>query len=436
MLTQRHALCLLQSSPRVDIIDILVIAEKGAGSVTQIIIHVDMDAFYASVEVRDNPSLAGKPLIIGSLPTERGVVATCSYEARKFGVHSAMNIKEAYRLCPNGVYMHPNFEKYRAESEKLHRIWNDYASASEYIALDEAYLDVTGTAGSVVKARVFAQEIKRRVREEQHLSCSVGLAYSKTAAKTASEEKKPDGYFEILTPEDFSHLMAEREVRAIYTVGERTAEKLNQIGIFKIGEIQPRKEDVIRLLGKQGKMIVDLAAGIDERKVVPYRPEDAKSISREMTFQEDVSDYEFLKHVLLLLSVSVERRAKRSGLHGGGVSLKLTYSDMKSITRSRSPADCGSAVAIWREAGKLLEKVEKRPVRLLGISLYNLSDTEERQLRLEGFDDADAREQEEERKRQLSALEEHYHLNFAGHLPQLFHAETLHKTVEYMRKHF
>ena len=107
---------------------------------TQIIIHVDMDAFYASVEVRDNPSLAGKPLIIGSLPTERGVVATCSYEARKFGVHSAMNIKEAYRLCPNGVYMHPNFEKYRAESEKLHRIWNDYASASEYIALDEAYL--------------------------------------------------------------------------------------------------------------------------------------------------------------------------------------------------------------------------------------------------------------------------------------------------------
>ena len=296
---------------------------------TQIIIHVDMDAFYASVEVRDNPSLAGKPLIIGSLPTERGVVATCSYEARKFGVHSAMNIKEAYRLCPNGVYMHPNFEKYRAESEKLHRIWNDYASASEYIALDEAYLDVTGTAGSVAKARVFAQEIKRRVREEQHLSCSVGLAYSKTAAKTASEEKKPDGYFEILTPEDFSHLMAEREVRAIYTVGERTAEKLNQIGIFKIGEIQPRKEDVIRLLGKQGKMIVDLAAGIDERKVVPYRPEDAKSISREMTFQEDVSEYEFLKHVLLLLSVSVERRAKRSGLHGGGVSLKLTYSDMK-----------------------------------------------------------------------------------------------------------
>ena len=434
MLTQRHALCLLQSSPRVDIIDILVIAEKGAGSVTQIIIHVDMDAFYASVEVRDNPSLAGKPLIIGSLPTERGVVATCSYEARKFGVHSAMNIKEAYRLCPNGVYMHPNFEKYRAESEKLHRIWNDYASASEYIALDEAYLDVTGTAGSVVKARVFAQEIKRRVREEQHRSCSVGLAYSKTAAKTASEEKKPDGYFEILTPEDFSHLMAEREVRAIYTVGERTAEKLNQIGIFKIGEIQPRKEDVIRLLGKQGKMIVDLAAGIDERKVVPYRPEDAKSISREMTFQEDVSDYEFLKHVLLLLSVSVERRAKRSGLHGGGVSLKLTYSDMKSITRSRILPYVDDAVTIYREAVRLLNQVQHRPVRLVGVGIYNLSKEVYQQLVLEGFREESSSSPRDELHKELLKLREIYHLDYSGHLDEIYKGETLYRTVEYMRK--
>ena len=404
MLTQRHALCLLQSSPRVDIIDILVIAEKGAGSVTQIIIHVDMDAFYASVEVRDNPSLAGKPLIIGSLPTERGVVATCSYEARKFGVHSAMNIKEAYRLCPNGVYMHPNFEKYRAESEKLHRIWNDYASASEYIALDEAYLDVTGTAGSVAKARVFAQEIKRRVREEQHLSCSVGLAYSKTAAKTASEEKKPDGYFEILTPEDFSHLMAEREVRAIYTVGERTAEKLNQIGIFKIGEIQPRKEDVIRLLGKQGKMIVDLAAGIDERKVVPYRPEDAKSISREMTFQEDVSDYEFLKH------------------------------DMKSITRSRILPYVDDAVTIYREAVRLLNQVQHRPVRLVGVGIYNLSKEVYQQLVLEGFREEFSSSPRDELHKELLKLREIYHLDYSGHLDEIYKGETLYRTVEYMRK--
>ena len=186
-----------------------------------------MDAFYASVEVRDDPTLKGKPLIIGSLPNERGVVATCSYEARKFGIHSAMNIKEAYRLCPDGVYMHPNFEKYRSVSHQLHGIWNDYAAASEYIALDEAYLDVTDTAETIEKARIFAAEIKRRVLEEQRLTCSVGLAYSKTAAKTASEEKKPNGYYEILTPEDYVNLLAERDVGALYTVGAKTAERLS-----------------------------------------------------------------------------------------------------------------------------------------------------------------------------------------------------------------
>ena len=300
-----------------------------------LIIHVDMDAFYASVEVRDNPALAGKPLIIGALPTERGVVATCSYEARKYGIHSAMNIKEAYRLCPNGIYMHGNFDKYRAVSAELHKIWNDYASASEYIALDEAYLDVTETAVDVEKAREFAREIKRRVLEEQRLTCSVGLAYSKTAAKTASEEKKPNGYYEILTPEAFTALLAERNVKALYTVGTKTAEKLSQLGIFKVKDIRDKRDDVIRQLGKQGRMIVDLASGIDDRKVIPYRPEDAKSISRELTFQEDVADYEFLKHALLLLSISVERRARRVGLHGKGVVLKLTYANMKSITRSK-----------------------------------------------------------------------------------------------------
>ena len=220
-----------------------------------LIIHVDMDAFYASVEVRDNPALAGKPLMIGALPTERGVVATCSYEARKYGIHSAMNIKEAYRLCPNGIYMHGNFDKYRAVSAELHKIWNDYASASEYIALDEAYLDVTETAVDVEKAREFAREIKRRVLEEQRLTCSVGLAYSKTAAKTASEEKKPNGYYEILTPEAFTALLAERNVKALYTVGAKTAEKLSQLGIFKVKDIQDKRDTVIQLLGKQGRMI-------------------------------------------------------------------------------------------------------------------------------------------------------------------------------------
>ena len=155
----------------------------------QIIIHVDMDAFFASVEIRDNPALRGKPLIIGSLPQERGVVSTCSYEARKFGIHSAMNIKEAYRLCPQGIYMHGQYEKYRAVSNRLHEIWNEYADASEYVALDEAYLDVTESAGSWEKACEIARVIKRRTKEELRLTCSVGVAYSKTAAKAASEAR-------------------------------------------------------------------------------------------------------------------------------------------------------------------------------------------------------------------------------------------------------
>ena len=199
-----------------------------------------MDAFYASVEIRDDPSLRGKPLIIGSLPRERGVVATCSYEARSYGVRSGMNIKDAYRLCPSGIYMHPNFEKYKAVSSRLHAIWDSYASASEAIALDEAYLDVTEKAGDWDGARQIAQHIKERTRKELHLNCSVGLAYCKTAAKTASEEKKPDGYFEILSPEAFVELIRDRDVKVLYTVGDSTAEKLYAAGIRTVRDIQQR----------------------------------------------------------------------------------------------------------------------------------------------------------------------------------------------------
>ena len=290
----------------------------------QIIIHVDMDAFFAAVEVRDNPSLRGKPLIIGALPGERGVVATCSYEARKYGIHSAMNIKDAYRLCPKGVYMHPNMEKYKAVSGQLHAIWNSYASALEAIAYDEAYLDVAAQAGDFDGAGRIAMEIKRRTRDELGLSCSVGVAYSKTAAKTASEEKKPDGYFEIRTREDFVNLISDRDVRVLYTVGTMTAEKLYAYGIRTVRDVRRHEEEVIHLLGKHGRWLVRLAAGIDDRRVTPYRPQDAKTIGREVTFQKDVDNYEFLRDVLLLLSLCVEHRARRVGLHGSGVTLKLT----------------------------------------------------------------------------------------------------------------
>ena len=401
----------------------------------QIIIHVDMDAFFAAVEVRDNPSLRGKPLIIGALPTERGVVATCSYEARKYGVHSAMNIKEAYRLCPNGIYMHGNFDKYKAVSARLHEIWNAYASASEYIALDEAYLDVTERAGSFEGAREIARIIKQRTRDEVGLTCSVGVAYSKTAAKTASEEKKPDGYYEIPDAEAFVNLILDRDVSVLYTVGAKTAEKLRAAGIRTVRDIRERKDEVIQLLGRQGRWVTKLAFGEDDRKVVPYRAEDAKSISRELTFQEDVDDYDFLEDVLFLLALCVENRAKRIGLYGKGVSLKITYANMKSISRSRSVEFCDSAVLIYREAVSQLRQVDQRPVRLIGTGIYSLSKDEWRQLRLEDlFEDA-GRVREEEKKNKLEELQQRYHLDFAGHLEEIYHGEVLHRTVEYMRKH-
>ena len=404
----------------------------------QIIIHVDMDAFYASVEVRDNPALKGRPLIIGSLPRERGVVATCSYEARRFGVHSAMNIKEAYRRCPNGIYMHPNFDKYRAVSDQLHGIWNTYASASETVALDEAYLDVTEKAGSWERACEFAREIKRRTREEVGLTCSVGVAYSKTAAKMASEEKKPDGYFEIRTPEDFVALILDRDVRVLYTVGEKTAEKLYRSGIRTVRDIRSRQEEVISLLGRQGEWIARMARGEDDRKVTAYKPEDAKSISRELTFQEDVrldgEGLDLLRDVLLLLAMSVERRAARVGLYGEGVSLKITYANMKTITRSRLIPSTRSAAVILEEAVRLLEQVPKQPIRLIGTGIYHLSGEYGRQIRFDDLLPDAAEAQRRTVDRELERLRARYGLDFSANLDKIFHGETLYRTVEYMRR--
>ena len=332
--------------------------------------------------------------------------------------------------------MHPDFDKYKKVSAKLHEIWDTYASADEAIALDEAYLDVTEQAKDLKGARRIAGLIKERTWKELGLTCSVGVAYSKTAAKTASEEKKPNGYFEIPTAEDFVNLIIDRDVRVLFTVGKATAEKLYSYGIHTVRDIQENQDMVIRLLGKQGQWITRIAFGMDERKVIPHRPEDAKSISREVTFQQDVDEYELLKDVLILLALCVEHRAKRYGLHGNGVTLKLTYEDMKGITRSRITSSCDSAVMIYEEAVRLLENVEKNPVRLIGVGIYNLSGEEGRQMTFEDFFSEAKNRREEELKRLLDGLQKRYGLNFAGNLEKIYQSDTLHKTVEYMRKHF
>lgn len=329
----------------------------------QIIIHVDMDAFYASVEMRDNKTLIDKPLIIGSMPNERGVVSTCNYEARKYGIRSGMNIKEAFNRCPKGVFMHPNFDKYIKVSNQLHEILESYTDRAEYIALDEGYLDLTGKVNSWEEARKIGHEIKKRVREEFSLTCSVGLAYSKTAAKTASEEKKPDGYFEIPSREDFVTLVLDRNVKSLYTVGEKTAKKLHLYGVDTVRDLQNKSNEVKMFMGKQGEYLVDLAFGFDDRRVTPYREEDTKSISKEFTFQKDVSSFKLLDDVLFILSFRVAKRAKRLGLYGEGVSLKITYSNMKSITRSMLiSASTNDAYTIYENASKLLKNVSKGEV--------------------------------------------------------------------------
>jgi DNA polymerase-4/DNA polymerase IV (DinB-like DNA polymerase) len=344
------------------------------------IIHVDMDAFYAAVEVRDNPELAGKPLIIGALPSERGVVATCSYEARQFGVRSAMSIKEAYRRCPHGVYMHPNGRKYSEASKQNHKIWDDYTDLCEYISLDEGFLDVTGSAHLFGGAAAIGREIKRRTVENVGLTCSVGIGFSMMSAKLASEEMKPDGFFEIPTAGTLRALIIDRSVRTIYGVGAKTADELQRIGITTVRQIYENPTAVIALLGNHGKQIIELAEGIDSRKVTPSS--EAKSIGTEQTFQQDTTDFSYLKDVLLLTAQKLSFDVKLKGIYANTITLKVTYHDMKSITRSKSGEATNRAQIIYETAAELLDKAEPRPIRLIGITLSNFTSSPGMQISL------------------------------------------------------
>lgn len=348
------------------------------------IVHIDMDMFFAAVEIRDNPELAGKPLIIGALPSERGVVSTCSYEARKFGVRSAMSIKEAYRLCPQGIYMHPNVHKYVEASRQIHKIWDDYTDLVEYISLDEGFLDVTGSVGLFGSAERIGREIKRRVKEETGLTCSAGIGYSMMSAKLASEEKKPNGFYQILTPEALRELIIDRSVQIIYGVGPQTESQLNKYGIKTVRDIYNNWDTVIRALGNQGQHVIDLANGIDNR--VLATPAKSQSLGKEITFQQDISDREYLKDVLRLISRELSFQIRLDGTYIKTITLKITFKDMKKITRSKTGDTTNKSDVIYNNAITLLDKVERRPIRLAGISLSGFTEAEEKQLTL--FDDS------------------------------------------------
>jgi DNA polymerase-4/DNA polymerase IV (DinB-like DNA polymerase) len=357
------------------------------------IMHIDMDAFYAAVEVRDKPSLAGKPLIIGALPHERGVVSTCSYEARKYGVRSAMSIKEAYRLCPQGIYMHPNFHSYVTASEQIHKIWDAYTDTIEYISLDEGFLDITHTAHLFGGGKKIGYEIKEKTKTQVGLTCSVGLGYSMMSAKLGSEEKKPDGYFEIPDASALTDLIIDRDVRMIYGVGAKTAEALRSAGILTVRHILERQQIVYSLLGDNGKHIISLAEGVDERQVTPYS--EMKSLGKENTFQKDITDFAFIKDVLLLIAKELSYQIQLKKVFCRTVTLKITYNDFKKITRSKSGNAIYRAQDIYETAAALLDKIERRPIRLAGISLSGFTKSLAKQMTL--FEDNNTNDEQKEK---------------------------------------
>lgn len=351
------------------------------------IIHVDMDAFFAAVEVRDNPKLRGKPLIIGALPSERGVVSTCSYEARKFGVRSAMNIKEAYRRCPHGIFMHGDMSKYAKASNEIHKVMLKYTDQIEFVALDEGYMDVTGSLRIFGSAEAIGRRLKQEIYDAVGVTCSVGISYSMMGAKLASEEKKPDGFFVISDKESLVELIKDRPVRVISGIGEKTAEKLNAMGIVTVQNLLDTPDENLRVLGTNGIAMKRLAEGNDTRRVIAEAP--AKSIGREHTFQTNITDIKILKDALLLLARDVSLRAKRNDVWGRTVTLKLKFSDMHSITRAQSGDATNSSKEIYDRACSLLGGLRLlQPVRLVGVTLNNLQDfKDEPQMQLSLFDE-------------------------------------------------
>ena len=351
----------------------------------RIIIHVDMDCYYASVEMRDDPSLIGKPVAVLSPTDQIQVVGTCNYVARGMGLHSAMSLSEAKRICPEAVFINGDLKKYRAASEELHALWSEYTDTMEPVMLDEAYLDVTVSAGDVDTARRFAHEIQDRVRDEMHMGCSVGLGYNMVSAKTGSEELKPNGYFEILSPADFIELMNDRDISDVNSIGPRTYERLYSIGLHTVRDVREHRSEVIELLGNQAGRILDLADGIDDRPVTPRTPEDSRSISRSLTFLKDVDDYWLLSDVMFLMSVDISENMAKYNKRGGGVIVVGSYSDRTPFTVNKITKKCTDATEIHEVAMSLFDEVPFRDIRRIGLCVYNLVRSDANQTTLDAL---------------------------------------------------
>lgn len=335
-----------------------------------------MDAFYAAVEQHDQPLLRGKPVIVGGPPGSRGVVSTCSYEARRYGVHSAMPIREAAGRCPDGIFVPVRMARYVEVSRQVFAILDQYSPLVEPLSLDEAFLDVTGCEQLFGPAPCIARQLIARVQAEIGLTASVGVAPNKFLAKVASDLRKPAG-FVVVRPGETEAFLAELPVGRLWGVGPKTAAHLARFGIKTIGALRAMpKEALAAALGETGLLLYDLCRGVDERPVAPY--ESAKSIGQEITFQHDTDDRDYLAGTLLLLADRVARRARMAGVHGRTVVLKLRDLEFVTVTRRRTldtPTDREETVyATAKELGEALHWGRKK-IRLIGVSLTNLSDT-------------------------------------------------------------
>ena len=337
---------------------------------TRKIIHVDMDAFYAAVEILDNPALKGLPLIIGGSPQSRGVVCTASYEARRFGIRSAMACSVAYRKCPHAIFLPPRFERYQEISSKIREIFHRYTHLVEPLSLDEAYLDVTHNQLGLYATQI-AKRIKEDIRRELGLTCSAGVAPNKLVAKIASDFRKPDGLVVVL-PEQVKEFMRPLPVRKIHGVGPATEARLANIGIKTCADVDTfTKETLRQRLGRAGAWIWHAARGDDDRPVETHY--ERKSFGREDTFPSDLVHIDTIQQRLRDLSESVSRRMERKCEAGKTITLKVKYDNFETITRSKTMKDpiCDTDT-IFKTAVDLMERktdVGRRPIRLIGVSV-------------------------------------------------------------------
>ena len=348
---------------------------------TRKIIHIDMDAFYASIEQRDNPKLKGKPVAVGGLPGKRGVVAAASYEARKFGVRSAMSSIQAQKRCPELIFIYPRFDVYKEVSRQIQAIFFDYTDLVEPLSLDEAYLDVSLNKKQAPSASLIAEEIRRRIEKETTLTASAGISYNKFLAKVASDINKPNGQF-VITPQKAEGFLKKLPIGKFYGIGKVTSTKMNQMGIYTGADLKKFSEkELVNRFGKVGYFYYQIVRGIDDRLVEPYW--ERKSSGAETTFEADLLDLDLIREEINPLVKEIWDWMVKSTSYGRTLTLKVKYSDFQQVTRSKTLLQSIQNESEMRDlAYELLLKTEagKRKVRLVGVSVSNFYTEESEEL--------------------------------------------------------